>query len=388
MRFFLARIYACVMRLRNAAYDRGFFTTHQLDVPVISVGNITAGGTGKTPIVEYLLSFLLREGWRPAVVTRGYKRRSRGMVVVSDGAGNIVPVYESGDEAAQIARKYPAAVVIADANRVRGARYAVSEQAADIILLDDAFQHRAIGRDCDIVVIDGAEDLEAQRVIPAGRLREALEHLRRADIVLLSRCPDADTCGRVAVAVRRLSSAAVFPTRFDAHRLRVFALCTSAPAVEHPSHGEPWLVEEGDILPAGVLKGKRVCAFCGIGAPVSFRTMLEHLGADILAFRVFPDHHWYTQEEGVALRTQAAHLGADALVTTEKDAMRLPDIFGGKEEQRVEGKTVHLPVRPASVDAIRPPPIAITYLTLRFSFFGGEDAFLSEVRARISRRGL
>ncbi|MDT8323182.1 MAG: tetraacyldisaccharide 4'-kinase, partial [Bacteroidota bacterium] len=176
----ISSLYAIAMQLRNAAYDRGVLRAQDAGVPVISVGNITAGGTGKTPVVEALLVRLLAAGRRPAMVTRGYRRESRGLLVVSDGAGMLRDVRESGDEPYQVAAKFPRVPVIADEKRIRGCRHAVQRFDAEILLLDDGFQHRAVARDCDIVVVDAQIGLDGLRMLPSGRLREPLRNLARA----------------------------------------------------------------------------------------------------------------------------------------------------------------------------------------------------------------
>jgi tetraacyldisaccharide 4'-kinase len=282
------------------------FRTQRVSVPVISVGNITAGGSGKTPIVEHLLDYALTAGRLPAVVTRGYRRESRGLVVVSDGRGTIAAVSQSGDEAAQMARKYPSAIVVADANRVRGSRYAVEQFAAEVIVLDDAFQHRSIGRDLNIVVFDAEEGLQGQNMLPAGRLREPLESLRRADVVLLSRCHDASAYALLADGLRVYTSAPVLPTRFTAEEFREVGLQES--------------------LSSETLRGERVLAFCGIGAPASFRLTWQRLGMELVEMQTFKDHHWYELSELQALAEKAREEGISTLVTTEKDAVRLQDV--------------------------------------------------------------
>jgi len=399
-----ARLYAAVMRLRNAAYDRVLFRTHSVSVPVISVGNITAGGTGKTPVVEYLLAYCLEQGWRPAVVTRGYRRRSRGLVLVSDGAGIRVTADQSGDEAAQIARKFPQAIVIADANRVRGARHAVASCGAEVILLDDAFQHRAIGRNCDIVVIDAQQDLAAQRMIPAGRLREPLDHLRRADIVLLSRCDSAEDCTETAASLRRWTEAPVYQTTFRAAALQRLSLNpagkethgASASSTDVETHGaattDTWS-EARTALPPDALAGRRVTAFCGIGSPQSFRRLLTDLGMEIDAFHSMGDHHWYTPRELRRLVHDAVQRTGGLLLTTEKDAARLGD----------EGWINDMLAELSSADVSRTSAArsakgridgaedgegrvnGIYYPVLRMEILNGEDAFLTGIRRNLSR---
>lgn len=305
-------LYEFAIQLRNAAFDRGLLPVRNAGVPVISVGNITAGGTGKTPVVEALISRLLAAGKRPAMVTRGYRRDSRGQFVVSDGAGHLRGVRESGDEPYQVANRFPDVPVIADEKRIRGCRYAVQAFGTDILLLDDAFQHRAVARDCDVVVVDAQKGLEGLRMLPRGRLREPLRNLARADVILLSRCTDQEHCGHLRDALRRFSAAPVFMTRFavtDFNRI--------PPSDENPgTSGETRLSTES-------VRGTRVLAFCGIGSPRSFGITLRDAGLDVAEQREFPDHYWYSASDLRTLQERADGLGVEALCTTEKDAMRL-----------------------------------------------------------------
>ena len=183
-------LYAMVMVCRNLAYDRGVFVVRGPGVPVISVGNLTAGGTGKTPLTEYIVGYLRNKHVRVAVVSRGYRRKSRGVVVVSDGKSVLVDATWGGDEPVQIAAKFPGVPVVVGERRVEAARIAVHALGAEVIVLDDGFQHRGIKRDLDILVMDARKDITSERLIPAGMRREPLNAIRRAGIVAFSRAED------------------------------------------------------------------------------------------------------------------------------------------------------------------------------------------------------
>lgn len=305
MKTLISYVYGMAVALRNRAFDRGWRRTEAVSVPVISVGNITAGGAGKTPMVEYLAKMLLDRGWRVAVVSRGYRRATRGSVVVSDGRGRVVSARAGGDEPVQIARKFPSLVVIADAVRHRGCARAVAEFGAECIVLDDAFQHRAMRRDLDIVVIDAAEGIAGQRLLPRGRLREPLANLRRADLIVLGKCDDAAAVERLRDELRAYTPAAVFATRFVARGLRR-------------------LGQEGE-LPVDAVAGIPIGSFCGIGRPAGFRTSLHALGLAPVLERSFADHHAFTTRDIAALAEDGRRAGVRAWVTTEKDAMRMID---------------------------------------------------------------
>lgn len=378
-----ARLYAVLMRLRNAAYDRGVLRMRYVSVPVLSVGNITAGGTGKTPVVEYLLAYCLEQGLRPAVVTRGYRRKSRGLVVVSDGRGSRLLAEKSGDEAAQIARKFPGVVVIADADRVRGARHAVSTYGADVILLDDAFQHRAIARDCDIVVVDAQQDLAAQRMIPAGRLREPLDYLRRADMVLLSRCRSIDACAEAVDSLRRWTDAPVFSSTFHAPSLKRLSPAhneAEAPRLSPAIDGTETVPE----LSPDTFAGHSVIAFCGIGSPNSFRRLLTDLHMQIDTFHSVGDHHWYSQREMRGLVREALQRTGGILLTTEKDAVRLADEDWVEELLgELSFANGEVGVRETVADKQKVLPGGIYYPVLRLRVLEREDGFLSEIRRHL-----
>lgn len=303
MKHFLARVYGALLYLRNAVYDKSLTRIHRVSVPVLSVGNITVGGTGKTPTVERLLEHFLKQHLKPAVVTRGYARDSRGTVVVSNGDGNIISVEMGGDEAVQIARKFPAAVVVADERRSRGCLRAVRDFGVDCIILDDAFQHRAMHRDIDIVVLDAMEGIHGQRLLPAGRLREPLYNLRRAHIILLNRCEPELQQEKIIAELHAYASAPLFRTRFLPRCLRK--------------------LHDNAEYPRDHLAGRALISFCGIGAPASFQRTVSMLGVNSLAHTDFPDHHRFTTSELASLQRQAMNAGTDIVLTTEKDASRL-----------------------------------------------------------------
>ena len=305
MKRFLSHIYGAAVAWRNRGYDRGRRAVTRLDIPVLSVGNITAGGTGKTPLVLSIAERLHGRGRRVAVVTRGYRRATTGNLLVSDGRGRIVSARDGGDEAVMMARRLPDLLVIADEERARGCLRAQEEFGADAILLDDAFQHRAVHRDLDIVVLDASEGLDGLRLLPEGRLREPLANLRRADVIVLGKCESSDQAARLRRGVAAWTNAPVFATRFAAHALRR-------------------LGDEADH-PLETLAGGALGAFCGIGRPDGFRSTLDQLRLDAVLQQDFADHHWYDRGDLQRLAQRGRDAGVQAWITTEKDAVRLRD---------------------------------------------------------------
>ncbi|MBL0176918.1 MAG: tetraacyldisaccharide 4'-kinase [Ignavibacteria bacterium] len=296
----LAMLYGAAMHLRNRAFDRGILRAHGCAVPVLSVGNVTAGGAGKTPLVARFAEHFLDQGLRTAVVTRGYGRRTRGSIVVSDGAGAVASWEDGGDEPVMLARALPALAVVADEKRARGCALAVARFAVQRIVLDDAFQHRACARDADIVAVDAGRDLRGDALLPFGRLREPLSALRRASAVILTRCEDGPRTDAAERALHEETDAPVFRSAYGPVVLRRFGSETR--------------------LGTDALHGREMLTFCGIAVPASFLRTAEQLGVRSARHMDFNDHHPYTARDIERLRAVA---GRRPMLTTEKDAVRL-----------------------------------------------------------------
>ncbi|MGD9645577.1 MAG: tetraacyldisaccharide 4'-kinase [Pirellulales bacterium] len=281
--------YAWAMRQRNRRYDRGRAETCRVDVPVVSVGNITLGGTGKTPLVEWLARWLRERGVRVALVSRGYG--------ATDGRAN--------DEALELEQKLPDVPHVQNRDRVAGARLAIDEFDSQLVLLDDGFQHRRLARDLDIVVLDATEPFGCEHVFPRGLLREPLAGLSRADLLVLSRA-DLVTADRRA-EIRR----------------RALALAPQAGWVEARHAPRVWRSAAGQERAVVELSACRVAAFCGIGNPEGFRRTLAAAGCTVVAFREFADHYAYRREDMEALSRWAAEADIDAVMTTHKDLVKI-----------------------------------------------------------------
>lgn len=294
----LSWVYGAAVAARNALYDAGVFAVRRVGTPVISVGNITAGGTGKTPLVEAIVGMLLRAGAKPAVLSRGYRRATSGTVEVSDGVRVLADADAAGDEPAQIARKFPGCVVVVDEDRVRGAREIERRHRTDAIVLDDGFQHRALGRDLDVVVLGAA----SERLLPAGNGREPERSLRRADFLVLGG-------GRDHVP----AAAAGKPCARMRHEIERFSGPAAAADIGAPAPD----------IGARRLAAGRFVAFCGIGNPGSFRATLAGQGLEPAALLEFPDHHRYDAGDLDRIEAERRRAGAQYVVTTEKDASRL-----------------------------------------------------------------
>lgn len=286
----LAAPYGLAVMVRNAAYDAGLLRVVAAAVPVVSVGNLTLGGTGKTPIVAWIAARMRAAGRRPAIVSRGYAAR-RG---------------ETSDEAAELALLLPDVMHQADRDRPAAVGRAVA-RGADAIVLDDGFQHRRLARDLDLVAIDATDPFGCDRLFPRGLLREPLAGLRRADGFVLTRADAVDE------ACRRQIRATV-------ERIRSAPAPVWAEAVHRPARLRRFC---GETMPLDGLQGRRVFAFAGIGNPAAFRGTLAALAADVGGCRWFADHHAYAEHDLARLAAAGRAAGCDLLVTTLKDLVRL-----------------------------------------------------------------
>jgi tetraacyldisaccharide 4'-kinase len=300
----LSGLYGLVVDRRSAWYERGLFRQHRVSVPVISVGNITAGGTGKTPLVDWIARTLAAEGHRPCVVTRGYRRQTRGRVVASNGIEISATLGEAGDEAFMLAESLKGkSAVVCDGNRVAGANWAIQNLKSDVIILDDGFQHRRIARDLDIVTIDATNPWGNGHLLPAGTLREPLAALSRADCFVITRADDAVQTAALRDELRKLNVEAPICTSVtNLSETRNFATNVSSPL-------DP--------------KGSPIAAFCAIGNPESFFALLKREGFQLKYERAFRDHHRFDQSDLDKVENAARKAGAELLITTAKDAVKL-----------------------------------------------------------------
>ena len=283
--------YGVVVRSRNIAFDRGWKSSYRVPVPVICVGNLSTGGTGKTPCVEFIASYLRDRGRQVSLVSRGYKSADSG----------------SNDEALLLEENLPDVPHLQNADRVEAARLAVEELEADVLVLDDGFQHRRLHRDLDIVLIDATQSPFRDWLLPGGTLREPIAALKRAGTVILTRCD------------------AVSPAELDEIERRVRPYLRPGVAVARTVHEPVELIRvDGDPLPVSTLRGTTVGLACGIGNPEAFRRTVEGLGANVVAEMRYPDHHGYTRADVDELTTWAGTLPKDAWVAvTQKDHVKL-----------------------------------------------------------------
>src|ERR1044072_834671 len=299
----LSLLYGAVTRTRLSLYRRGTFQTTKLDRPVIIIGNITTGGTGKTPLVEYVARRIASQGKKVCILTRGYGRKdSHLQVIVSDGYGVLASPAEAGDEPYLLATKLTGqAAVISSADRIAAGQEAIKDFGTEVFVLDDGFQHLRLARDLNIVCIDATNPWGGGRLLPYGRLREWLDGLTRADCLVLTRCDQVESVEALRAEIVELTGGRpIFESRM--RPLRVTSLKNGPEMIALPG---------------------RVGAFCAVGNPSSFFESLRSLGYELGLERAFADHHAYTQSDVDELNQLARQTGANALITTAKDAVKL-----------------------------------------------------------------
>ena len=317
----IGKLYGLAMKVRNGLYDRGIFRTHSLGARTISIGNLTTGGTGKTPLVALISEMLVEGGETVCILTRGYGRRNAGeRVLVSDGSTVLADAATGGDEPVELAiRLGGKAVIIADADRFAAGRWAKEKFGVTAFVLDDGFQHRRVKRDLDVVCIDATDPCGGGRVLPAGRLRESFDGLKRADAIVITRTELVDDVSAIEDRLRGTNdSARIF--RASTRIARLVAL----EEFHATAHMMQSVVSGGGRMRE--LVNAKFGAFCAVGNPGAFFRTLEANSGDnngLVFTKAFSDHHSYTQADLEEIGQLAKERGAEILVTTAKDAVKL-----------------------------------------------------------------
>lgn len=307
--------YAGAVAFRYFLYGIGILRRYPLGIQVISIGNVTAGGTGKTPVTEIFARTLAAEGRKVAILSRGYRRKEApwwtrvltGVIepplVVSDGKHVYLDSATGGDEPYMLASNLPGVAVVVDRNRVKAGRYAIKRLGCDTLILDDGFQYQKLRHSVEVVLVDSTNPFGNGNMLPRGILREPASHLKRADIIFLTKCHG--DVSDVRKIVRQYNQKAEIVE------------CNHSPR----SLRDVWSREE---YPLEWLKGKTLCTLSGIASPKGFENSLRGLGAKVVWCDRYADHHRYDSTEVLYALNRTADMGADALVTTEKDAVRFP----------------------------------------------------------------
>ncbi len=295
--FVASKLYAVSVGIRNSLFDCGWKKSYSVEACVISIGNLTTGGTGKTPLVAYVVEQLKQRGLQLGIVSRGYH---------AIGAVN--------DEKLVLDRLCPAVPHVQDRDRVAVARRLLREQRVDVLVADDAFQHRRLKRDLDVVLIDALNSWGYGGLLPRGLMREPKKSLRRADVVVLTRVNQVDEATRQSIwneVNRYRPGTEPIEVAFEARALRRGAECISL-------RGGP------NSEPSKELAELKAFSFCGIGNPSAFEASLRQLGINVVGSRAFPDHHHYSERDLADLERAADRTGATAFVATLKDLVKLP----------------------------------------------------------------
>ena len=315
--FGLSCVFRFVVAIRYWFYDIGVLRRFPLGCQVISIGNVTAGDTGKTPVTEKFARELTAAGRKVAILSRGYRRKEAPWwqraftqvmdppIVVSDGHHVLEDAATGGDEPYMLANNLPGVCVIVDRNRVKAGRWAIRHYGCDTLILDDGFQYQRLKHSLEVVLVDKTNPFGNGHMLPRGVLREPAKHIARADVIFLTKS-DGDTA-EVTAQIRELNSKAEIIE------------CRHAPRMLK----DVWSREE---LPLEWLKGKTLASLSGIAVPQGFEDSLRKLGAKVIWCERYADHHRYDASEIIYALNRTADLGAEALITTEKDAVRFPQL--------------------------------------------------------------
>jgi len=360
LRFLLAAAaigYSLVVRLRNFLYSKGLLKAHHANATVLCVGNITTGGTGKTPLVVWLCNLITQnpqlktQNCRCAILTRGYKARAQ-----EDA--------DFEDEIAIFAESCPQADVIVNPDRVAGAAEAIDRYDAKVLIMDDGFQHRRLDRDLDIVAIDATEPFGYGRMLPAGLLREPVTSLKRAGAVVITRCDQIDVAelNELENKLRAINPGMVIARSIHAAVSVKYSEPSVIPAkagIRKNNGRMDSCLRRNDNIDQ--LKGKKIFAFCGIGNPDAFLKTIKALGAEVAGSKIYDDHYHYTDRCLADIYEQAERLGANLILTTQKDWTK---VISNLRFQISDYKL----------------PLPFAYLAIEIKFLAGEDKLTALIK--------
>ncbi len=293
------------MKIRLALYRAKFFKTHQLNAPVISVGNITFGGTGKTPCAAFIANFLHAEGFNVAILSRGYNRESKGRIEVSNGKEILCSPNLSGDEPYLLAQQCPGVRVVVDADRYAAGKWLESQTKIDAFILDDGYQHIRLQRDLNLLLVDATTNFDS-----SINFRDPLQEMKRADAVMITRSSQLSVREPLVRSIQKYCQPEI-PIFFADHKITSVRL----------------LAENTNKMAVSSLTSLSIVALSGIGNPARLELDLKNHGLKIIRHYIFEDHHRYTKTDLESLFQQSIELGAEAIITTEKDATNIDPKF-------------------------------------------------------------
>ncbi len=310
-------LYAAILQKRIELYENGFFKSFSPGAFTVGVGNLTVGGTGKTPLVAFVAEILAGKGEKVCIISRGYKRENpKERVLVSDGEKVSATAEQAGDEPFELAAKLLGkAIVVADADRVSAAHWAVEKFGITALVLDDAFQHLRIRRDLDIVTIDATNPFGNGKLLPFGILREPLQNLKRADAVVITRANLVGNVEDLNIEIRKFNSRC--PIFVSGNKVSKLVKLEEFPAKAQSSQTRNEKRET---------RNEKFSAFCGLGNPQNFFRQLRSENFDLVSTETFRDHYFYKQSDVAKIERKAEKMGARVLLTTAKDAVKLKNL--------------------------------------------------------------
>jgi len=328
--------YTAIIAVRNFLYSKGWLKTRHVNTTVFSIGNITVGGTGKTPLVIWLCKFLQQKGIQCAILTRGYRTRRHNR------ASSIEYRASSIDEPAILTESCPQAKVIVNPDRAAGAVEAINKFGAKVLIMDDGFQHRRLQRNLDIVTIDATCPFGYGKMLPAGLLREPVTSLKRADAVVITRSDQVQQA--------------------ELHKIEENLQQINHNMIVARSMHEPVCAKLADNREIAIdsLKGRRIFAFCGVGNPQAFLNTIRSLGVEPVGSKIYNDHHHYTDADISNIREQAMACGTNLILTTQKDWTKIRHLIPTKEG------------------------IPLVYLAVELKFLSGEDKLKGLIEDELS----
>ena len=337
----LSFFYSLAIQFRFVVYKIGLLKPKHLATHVISIGNITAGGTGKTPFVVMIAQWAKKQGFKIAILSRGYKgKRSDDLVVVSDGKKILSSFDDAGDEPIMLARTLSSVPVLISKKRYKIGLLALKSFDADLLLLDDGYQHLSLHRDANILLVDAKRQFGNRSLLPLGPLREPIDQIKRADTIVITKCTARHTGDQLANYFQKN-----FPTK-SIFRSRCCPYQVNFPLT-------------GATHSPNILKGKNVVVFAGIAHPDDFLETVKDCGATIVHFQAFSDHHFFSAHEIEELTSWKKYSNVDFLLTTEKDWIR------------INGK----------ID----PDLEIAILTIKIELLSGTNTIFDSIKQGISR---
>ncbi len=316
--FAISIVYGGLVKLREALYKKGVLKSKRLPCPVVSIGNITVGGTGKTPMTVYVTELIRRFGYKVAIVSRGYKGKAEKTGgVVCDGRMICMEPDQAGDEPFMMAQRLRSVPVIVGKDRFKAGMLAVKEFNPDVVLLDDGFQHLRLYRDIDLVLLDYNSPFGNGHLLPRGILREPVSSLLRADALILTRSDSVPGSIKAKLLDRLMDLAQMRSVFLSFHSTYIYKVLKGAGDIENSA------LSKSQACDSEFLKGRKVFAFSGIARNEDFKHTVESFGCDVSGFAGFPDHHPYSDEDINTILRSAKDAGAEIICTTEKDYARM-----------------------------------------------------------------